>query len=390
MQHAQQQQQQKQQQQQRPSQHTSTLSPIYDNSHNFSYNYSTTHQSQQPPLSSSSTHRHYSTTHNSPPHHSTTTTTTTTHGQSPPHTKTTSPLYPSSYQSHISKQPGGGTTHSKDDYKLSLNSATGDKLPGGPTKLQHAATTGFYVGRHAPPAPASSDLRFELEQIQNAKNLKRIELDTKRKKLITSSQLSSLANRELEATKKKWNLEREEIIKSYGGKSPSFIIESDALRKDLENMSNRNSALQASLEVISAHLQTELYQLQYQLKIENEISQQTHEHNIELERRVRELRIEKLELETELKTEQDKLINMNSISSGGGNMGGMLSIRNPMDNNKTGDKFKEYPPESTVIQNLLQAQVEFYFSDYNLKRDKRLLSDVVKPPKKGFLKLEEV
>eukprot|EP01084_Bolivina_argentea_P298011 513486_1 len=41
MQHAQQQQQQKQQQQQRPSQHTSTLSPIYDNSHNFSYNYAT-------------------------------------------------------------------------------------------------------------------------------------------------------------------------------------------------------------------------------------------------------------------------------------------------------------------------------------------------------------
>merc|ERR1712087_412337 len=95
---------------------------------------------------------------------------------------------------------------------------------------------------------------------------------------------------------KKWNLEREEIIKSYGGKIPSFIIESDKLRKDLENMSNRNSALQASLEVISSHLQNELYQLQYNLKMEKEIAGQTHEHNIELERRVRELRIEKLEL----------------------------------------------------------------------------------------------
>ena len=43
-----------------------------------------------------------------------------------------------------------------------------------------------------------------------------------------------------------------------------------------------------------------------------------------------------------------------------------------------------------MIQNLLQAQVEFYFSDYNLKRDKRLLCDVAAPPKKGFLALEEV
>merc|ERR1712154_174688 len=58
--------------------------------------------------------------------------------------------------------------------------------------------------------------------------------------------------------------------------------------------------------------------------------------------------------------------------------------------NKGDEQFREYPPESTVIQNLLQSQVEFYFSDYNLKRDKRLLSDVVKPPKKGFLKLDEV
>merc|ERR1712045_23575 len=54
------------------------------------------------------------------------------------------------------------------------------------------------------------------------------------------------------------------------------------------------------------------------------------------------------------------------------------------------DEFREYPPESTVIQNLLQAQVEFYFSDYNLKRDKRLLSDVCSIPYFGFLELVEV
>eukprot|EP00483_Globobulimina_turgida_P008365 UN08382 len=145
-------------------------------------------------------------------------------------------------------------------------------------------------------------------------------------------------------------------------------------------MSNRNSALQASLEVISSHLQSELYQLQYQLKVEKEISGQTHEHNIELQRRVRELRIEKLELETELKTEKDKEDDINNIPIN------ISTIAEDTNNNK----FREYPPESTVIQNLLQAQVEFYFSDYNLKRDKRLLCDVVKPPKKGFLRLQEV
>merc|ERR1712176_1321023 len=96
-------------------------------------------------------------------------------------------------------------------------------------------------------------------------------------------------------------------------------------------------------------------------------------------------------LETELKTEKDKQENIKNNNNSKGN-------RNKMDNkqktaNNGGndeDEFREYPPESTVIQNLLQAQVEFYFSDYNLKRDKRLLSDVVKPPKKGFLRLDEV
>merc|ERR1712157_450698 len=72
------------------------------------------------------------------------------------------------------------------------------------------------------------------------------------------------------------------------------------------------------------------------------------------------------------------------------NMNKMDNKQKTANNGGNEDEFREYPPESTVIQNLLQAQVEFYFSDYNLKRDKRLLSDVVKPPKKGFLRLDEV
>eukprot|EP00484_Ammonia_sp_Unknown_P014050 CAMPEP_0197078364 /NCGR_PEP_ID=MMETSP1384-20130603/213082_1 /TAXON_ID=29189 /ORGANISM="Ammonia sp." /LENGTH=1108 /DNA_ID=CAMNT_0042517229 /DNA_START=15 /DNA_END=3341 /DNA_ORIENTATION=- len=275
-------------------------------------------------------------------------------------------------------------------------------LPSSPDKLKHAATVGDVASAHATYQAQGGDLRYELEQIQSQKEMKRQELESKRKKLIDKNSLTMIAQKELEETKKKWNQEREEIIKSYGGTIPTFIVEADKLRKDLENMSNRNSALQASLEVISSHLQNELYQLQYQLKVEKEIAGQTHEHNIELERRVRELRIEKLELETELKTEKDKhdMIKNNitddSLNNDASmNMAAKSDIANGANKKRVTiavdeEKFREYPPESTVIQNLLQSQVEFYFSDYNLKRDKRLLNDVVKPPKKGFLKLDDV
>ena len=164
--------------------------------------------------------------------------------------------------------------------------------------------------------------------------------------------------------------------------------------------------------------------------MEERIAGQTAEHNLELERRVRELRIEKLELERELKAEREKQEDIghqlsasnesvtsdaaaNNTSMSSSNSSSSSSCSDTVNgNNKLNgtestkskvsvddvvvmkgdgdDQFREYPPESTVIQNLLQAQVEFYFSDYNLKRDKRLLSDVVAPPKKGFLALEEV
>lgn len=51
----------------------------------------------------------------------------------------------------------------------------------------------------------------------------------------------------------------------------------------------------------------------------------------------------------------------------------------------------EYPPDETIIQNLLRAQIEFYFSNYNLKRDKPLLEKMVVNDKhKGFLSIEEI
>merc|ERR1719242_170575 len=51
---------------------------------------------------------------------------------------------------------------------------------------------------------------------------------------------------------------------------------------------------------------------------------------------------------------------------------------------------EEYPSELEVQNTLVRAQVEFYFSDYNLKRDKRLLEKISAEPHKGYLKTEEV
>merc|ERR1712176_782097 len=50
----------------------------------------------------------------------------------------------------------------------------------------------------------------------------------------------------------------------------------------------------------------------------------------------------------------------------------------------------EYPSEQIVQNNLVCRQVEFYFSDYNLKRDKRLLEKICAEPERGYLSVSEV
>merc|ERR1719361_66833 len=280
------------------------------------------------------------------------------------------------------KQTAPPTKTSSSSSSSSSVDPLSDALPSAPAKLHHAATVGTYFEQ----MQGGNDLRYELAQVENEKASKLHALSQKRLKLESAEKEQSFAEKDLTQTRKKWEVEREEILKSFGGKLPSFIIESDKLRKDLQNMSNRNEALEASLEVISEQLQGKLQRIQSDLKNEEAIAAQTEEHNVELERRCRELEIEKLELETELAAEMKKEVEISKMS--------VMSVSNSdtttVTATKKEEKFQEYPPESTVIQNLLQAQVEFYFSDYNLKRDKRLLSDVVAPPKKGFLALEEV
>ena len=108
-------------------------------------------------------------------------------------------------------------------------------------------------------------------------------------------------------------------------------------------------------------------------KDQKTIAEQTQSHNRQLHLRMDELRRELKELESELNTEHNKVISEPKAPEIGANA-----------------VFSEYPPESTVIENLLQAQVEFYFSDYNLKRDKRLLMEVDRLPNKGYLPIDHV
>merc|ERR1712125_230734 len=58
--------------------------------------------------------------------------------------------------------------------------------------------------------------------------------------------------------------------------------------------------------------------------------------------------------------------------------------------NETKQQCIEYPSEQIVQNNLVCRQVEFYFSDYNLKRDKRLLEKICKEPQRGYLSVTEV
>jgi len=54
-----------------------------------------------------------------------------------------------------------------------------------------------------------------------------------------------------------------------------------------------------------------------------------------------------------------------------------------------GQRVMDYPPENIIIQTLIRTQIEFYFSDFNLKRDKRLL-DQLCSDRIGYLKIESV
>jgi len=56
----------------------------------------------------------------------------------------------------------------------------------------------------------------------------------------------------------------------------------------------------------------------------------------------------------------------------------------------TGVELPEYPGNETVLHNLLVAQIEFYFSNHHLKRDKPLMETLCNPPHVGYVYFDQV
>lgn len=53
-------------------------------------------------------------------------------------------------------------------------------------------------------------------------------------------------------------------------------------------------------------------------------------------------------------------------------------------------KSTEFPSNETILHNLLVAQIEFYFSNHHLKRDKPLMEKLTEQPDVGFVSFDEV
>lgn len=215
-------------------------------------------------------------------------------------------------------------------------------------------------------------LEKQLPILQQNIHLRQSELQITHHNYDQITKESILREQEFDEKKKFYENERNKILAEYGGQIPKEVEEQNAMRKSVEVAQNRNSALQANIEVIQNHLQFKLDQMNTELKKQKKITNQTTIHNNELEQKVKELQMEYASIELKLQQEIEKDDNQ-------------IHIR-PSTELKSNI---EYPPESTVIHNLLQAQVEFYFSNYNLKRDKRLLQNVI-ADQKGFLPISEV
>merc|ERR1712228_357955 len=156
------------------------------------------------------------------------------------------------------------------------------------------------------------------------------------------------------------------------------------LRSQIEKMKKKNMAVSASSDVTHKTLR---FQIRNAMKKMAAIKGQRvnkRDKNIEFELSVIELN----EMVNSLKerVESERHSNFLSLSKK------LKAAQNECFNNCNDTKQQciEYPPEQIVQNNLVCRQIEFYFSDYNLKRDKRLLEKICKEPQRGYLSVDEV
>lgn len=104
------------------------------------------------------------------------------------------------------------------------------------------------------------------------------------------------------------------------------------------------------------------------------------------------LNVDELQKETSAQTEQ--LLNMQNDRNKWKHEAELLMQDRDMKFNSGGERemsslIINFPSNETVIHNLLMAQIEFYFSDHHLKRDKPLMTKLTQNPL-GYIPFEEV
>eukprot|EP00485_Elphidium_margaritaceum_P005146 CAMPEP_0202697304 /NCGR_PEP_ID=MMETSP1385-20130828/10629_1 /ASSEMBLY_ACC=CAM_ASM_000861 /TAXON_ID=933848 /ORGANISM="Elphidium margaritaceum" /LENGTH=1011 /DNA_ID=CAMNT_0049353733 /DNA_START=619 /DNA_END=3654 /DNA_ORIENTATION=- len=188
------------------------------------------------------------------------------------------------------------------------------------------------------------------------------------------------------------------------------------LRRELEKVRTKNRAAAAASDVMHKHLRGQLDRTQTELQKAQSQRGHTREKNMQFELEVIELTeivntlkesvdtqrhdnflklAKQREREKLEQAQRDLLDEKNcedqsaaataaapkSVTAAAPPRAHVLNIRAVSD---------EYPPEMIIQHSLIRAQTEFYFSDYNLKRDKRLLEKICKEPRRGYLAVDEV
>eukprot|EP00483_Globobulimina_turgida_P001814 UN01816 len=158
-----------------------------------------------------------------------------------------------------------------------------------------------------------------------------------------------------------------------------WCTQSASLTRQCARLRTKNMAASASADVMHKHLRIQLENARESLNMAKKERDINKNKNMRFELEV----IELTEIVNNLKENVDSQRHGNFLAASKCN-------KEIVDDDDNSAQQQEYPPEIVIQQNLIRAQVEFYFSDYNLKRDKRLLEKICKEPRRGYLAVEEV
>eukprot|EP01083_Nonionella_stella_P169489 574819_1 len=166
----------------------------------------------------------------------------------------------------------------------------------------------------------------------------------------------------------------EKKMMSGGGEDDEWWSKhGEELKRSISQLRTKNMALSASSDVMHQHLRRQVKSARDELVVVGRERKLNRSRNMQFELLV----IELSEAVNSLKDTVDSQRHDNFL-------------RGSRERVCVARVIEEYPPEIVIQDNLIRAQVEFYFSDYNLKRDKRLLEKICREPRRGYLSVGEV